>query len=149
MSHEFLISINFNMLYSWHNYFVRTCLDDTLDDTKANGIAENKEIGWVGKKRTVSKNSIEGLIIPNQWDDTGKTIGIAIHTNKEEVYLVAHNRMESELLNYLHLKVAVKGKIMERLDGNKLIHVSSFQTILEEFNDNPEKQQHGPLKEDY
>ena len=103
----------------------------------------------MGKKRAVSRNSIEGLIIPNQWDDTGKIIGIAIHTNKEEVYLVAHNRMESELLNYLHLKVAVKGKIMERLDGNKLIHVSSFQTILEEFSDKPEKQQPGTLEEDY
>jgi len=101
-------------------------------------VAENNKIAWVGKKKVVSRNSIEGLIIPNQWDETGKIIGIAIHTNREEVYLVAHNRMESELLNHLHLKVAVKGKIMERLDGNKLIHVSSFRTILEEFNNNME-----------
>ena len=43
------------------------------------------------KKKAVSKNTIEGLIIPNKWDENGKIIGIAIHTNKEEIYLVAHN----------------------------------------------------------
>ncbi|MEX1326813.1 MAG: hypothetical protein AB1Z29_08425 [Desulfobacterales bacterium] len=93
----------------------------------------------MGKKRavsrTVSRNGIEGLIIPNKWDENGKIIGIAIHTDKEEVYVVAHNRMESELLNQLHIKVRIEGKIMQRLDGSKLINVRSFQPILDESND--------------
>jgi hypothetical protein len=95
-------------------------------------LAEDKEIACVGKKKAISKNGVEGLIIPNKWDENGNTIGIAIHTNKEEVYLIAHNRIESELLSHIHLKVRVKGKIMERLDGNKLIHVSSFKHIVKE-----------------
>ena len=102
----------------------------------------------MGKKKTVRKNGIEGLVIPNKWDENGKIIGIAIHTDKEEIYIVAHNRMESELLNQLHIKVRIEGKIMERLDGNKLIHVRNFQPILEETNYNQEKQHHKPLKED-
>jgi hypothetical protein len=92
----------------------------------------NKEIVRVVKKKAACRNAVEGLIIPNKWDEKGKIIGIAIHTNKEEVYCVAHNRMESELLSHLHVKVGVKGKIMERLDGNKLIHVSSFKPIVKE-----------------
>ncbi|MGD8662748.1 MAG: hypothetical protein PVH37_22580 [Desulfobacterales bacterium] len=84
----------------------------------------------MGKKKAISRNGIEGLVIPNKWDENGKVIGIAIHTDKEEIYIVAHNRMEAELLNQLHLKVRIEGKVMQRLDGNKLIHVSSFQPIL-------------------
>ena len=84
----------------------------------------------MGKKRAVSRNGIEGLVIPNKWNENGKIVGIAIHTDKEEMFIVAHNRMEGELLNQLHIKVRIEGKIMQRLDGNKLIHVSSFQPIL-------------------
>jgi formamidopyrimidine-DNA glycosylase len=102
----------------------------------------------VGKKKAVSKNDIEGLVIPNKWDEKGKIIGIAIHTDKEEMFIVAHNRMEGELLNQLHIKVKIEGRIMERLDGNKLIHVRNFQPILDETNYDQEKQPHKPLKED-
>ena len=89
----------------------------------------------MGKKKAVSKNGIEGLVVPNKWDENGRIIGIAIHTDKEEKYIVAHNRMEGELLNQLHIKVRIEGKIMERLDGNKLIHVRSFRPVLGNFND--------------
>ena len=89
----------------------------------------------MGKKKPISRKCIVGLLIPNKWDDNGKVIGIAIHTDQEEVYVVAHNRMESELLNQLHIKIRIEGKIMQRLDGNKLIHVRSFQPILDEPND--------------
>ena len=102
----------------------------------------------MGKRKAVRRNAIEGIVIPNKWDEKGKIIGIAIHTNKEEIYRVAHNRMESQLLNHLHLKVGIKGKVMERLDGNKLIHVSSFQPILVGSNYNQDKQRHKPLRED-
>ena len=86
----------------------------------------------MGKRKAISRNGVEGLIIPNKWDKNGNIIGIAIHTDKEEVYVVAHNRMEVELLNQLHIKVRIKGKTMQRLDGNKLIHVKNFQRILDE-----------------
>ena len=84
------------------------------------------------KKKAVSRNAIEGLVIPNKWNEKGQIVGIAIHTNKEDVYLVGHNRLERELLSHLHQKVGVKGKIMERLDGNKLIYATSFKHIIME-----------------
>jgi hypothetical protein len=86
----------------------------------------------VEKKKAIRRNAIEGLVIPNKWDEKGRIIGIAIHTSKEEIYLVAHNQMESELLNHLHMKVGIQGKIMERLDGSKLIQVNNFKLILKE-----------------
>lgn len=95
----------------------------------------NKVIVLVGKRKAISENVIEGLIIPNKWDEKGKIIGIAIYTDKEEIYLVAHNRMEGQLLNNLRAKVGIQGRIMERLDGARLIHVRNFQPILEEPND--------------
>ena len=101
-----------------------------------------KEIFQLVKKKAVTRNAIEGLVIPNKWDEKGNITGIAIHTNKEEVYLVAHNRMESDLLKHLHIKVGIHGKIMERLDGSKLIHVSSFQPIKGNIN-NGIKDSHG------
>ena len=85
----------------------------------------------MGKKITVSKNAIKGLVMPDKWDENGKIIGVAIHTDKEEIYLVAHNRLEEELLHQLHIRIRTEGKIMERLDGSKLIHVKSFQPILD------------------
>ena len=83
------------------------------------------------KHKVVSRNIIEGLVVPNDWGERGKVIGIAIHTDREESYLVAHNRMEAELLNHLHVKVGIQGKIMERLDGGKLIHVRSFTPLAD------------------
>jgi hypothetical protein len=102
----------------------------------------------VGKRKTVSENAIEGLVIPHNWDEKGKIIGIAIYTDKEEIYLVAQNRMEGQLLNNLHLKVGIQGKIMERLDGTRLIHVRNFQPILDESNFSQEVQQPKLSKED-
>jgi hypothetical protein len=87
------------------------------------------------KKKAAGKNVIEGLVIPNKWDDQGKIIGIAIHTDKEEIYLVAQKRREVELLNQLHLRVRIEGKITERLDGSKLIHVVSFDPIVGGYNE--------------
>ena len=84
----------------------------------------------MGMKKAVSKNTIEGEVIPNKWNDSGKITGIAIRTHSGGLYLVAHNRMESELLNQLYVKIRIEGKIMQRLDGNKLIHVKNFRPIL-------------------
>jgi len=69
---------------------------------------------------------ITGIIIPNNWDENGRVVQIAIYTNKEDVYLVEHNRQEKELLNHINKRVAVKGKIGEGNDGNKLMVVNNY-----------------------
>jgi hypothetical protein len=106
------------------------------------------EIVQLGMKKAVSKNTINGEVIPNKWNDSGNITGIAIRTHSGGLYLVAHNRMESELLNQLHNQVGIQGKITERLDGAKLIHVRSFKPILSNSDDSQEKQPCQSLKEE-
>ena len=102
----------------------------------------------MGTKKAVSKSTIEGQVIPNKWNDNGKITGIAIRTHSGGLYLVAHNRMESELLNQLHNRVGIQGKITERLDGAKLLHVRSFKPVLSNSDSSQEKQPCQSLKED-
>ena len=90
----------------------------------------------MGSKKATGKNTLEGLVIPHKRDDNGKITGIAIRTNKGGLYLVAHNRMEGELLSQIHNQVGIEGKIMERLDGSMLVHVRSFKPILIKSNEN-------------
>ena len=67
-----------------------------------------------------------GIIIPNNWDENGRVVQVAIYTNTEDVYLVEHNRQEKELLNHIKKRVAVKGKIVEGNEEKKLIVVNNF-----------------------
>ena len=69
---------------------------------------------------------VTGIIIPNNWDENGRVVQIAIYTNKEDVYLVEHSRQEKELLNHINKRVAVKGKVVEGNDGNKLMAVKNY-----------------------
>ena len=75
---------------------------------------------------------VTGIIMPNNWDNNGNVIQIAIYTNSEEVYLVEHNHLGQELLSHINRRVEVSGKKRERLDGNKYITVQKY-VVLEEI----------------
>jgi hypothetical protein len=75
------------------------------------------------------KISSTGIIMPHNWDEGGRIIEIALYTNTEEVYAVEHNRLTQELMNLMHNRVEVKGKIMERQDGSKSIAVQSYMVL--------------------
>lgn len=82
----------------------------------------------------MGKIDISGIIIPYNWGEDGNVIQIAIYTNKEDVYIVEHNRQERELLKHINSRVEVKGKKNERLDGKKYIGVQQYR-IQEEIAD--------------
>jgi hypothetical protein len=84
------------------------------------------------QNKKADKPIIEGIIIPEKWDDNGKVTGVTIQTNDEKVYLVEHTRAGQELLSLIHKKVEAKGKIRERLDGSTLITVQSYLKMEEE-----------------
>jgi len=75
---------------------------------------------------------VTGIIMPNNWDNNGKVIQIAIYTDAEEVYLVEPNRPGQELLNHINCRVEVSGRQSERLDGNRYITVQKY-VVLEEI----------------
>jgi anti-sigma factor ChrR (cupin superfamily) len=74
------------------------------------------------------KSTIAGIVIPDQWDATGKVITVTIHTNDEKVFLVEHTKIGNDLLNHIHKEVDVTGKIRERVDGKTSIGIKSYKT---------------------
>ena len=85
--------------------------------------------------KAYSTEDITGIIMPHNWDENGSVIQIAIHTNKEEVYLVERNQNEKKLLKHIHKRVAVKGKILLGNDGNQFIVVKNFVVLAEDADD--------------
>ena len=77
-------------------------------------------------KQLSQEFDITGVIMPNNWDENGKIIDVAIYTDTEEVYGVEHNNLTQKLLNLMHQQVEVKGNIRERPDGNKSIVVKKY-----------------------
>ncbi len=79
----------------------------------------------------MQKIEITGIIMPHDWSEDGRIIQIAIYTDKEEVYLVEHSRLEQELIIHINRKAEVKGKKSEHLDGKQYIGVQNY-FILDE-----------------
>ena len=77
------------------------------------------------------KLDIAGVIMPNNWDENGRIIEVALYTDTEEVYPVEPGSIAQTLMNFMHQKVEIKGKIKEHPDGKKLIAVQNY-TVLDE-----------------
>ena len=80
------------------------------------------------------KTIITGIIMPYNWDESGRIIEIALYTNTEEVYPVDLNSLTQELMNLMHRSIEIKGKMRKHPDGNKSIAVQNYM-VLEEIND--------------
>ena len=74
---------------------------------------------------------IIGIIMPNNWDEKGKVIEIALYTNQEEIYALENNTLTQELISLLQKKVEIKGKIKKHPDGNKSISVHYYILLNE------------------
>ncbi|MGB9440564.1 MAG: hypothetical protein WCB15_21645 [Desulfobacterales bacterium] len=74
---------------------------------------------------------IIGIIMPNNWDENGKVIEIALYTNQEEIYALEDNSLTQELISLLQKKVEIKGKIRKHPDGNRSISVHYYILLNE------------------
>ena len=81
------------------------------------------------KKRPAPKNDITGIILADQWDEKGNVIGIALHTDQEEIFLLTPSEQIKDIENFIQRTVKVKGKIEERWDGKKIVHVDKVKTF--------------------
>ena len=77
------------------------------------------------------QTAISGIIMPHNWDETGRIIEIALYTNTEDVYVVEHNSLARELMNLLHKRVAIRGKLSEHPDGNRSIAANNYVLLKE------------------
>ena len=79
--------------------------------------------------------AITGIIMPNNWDENGKVIEIALFTDKEEIYPLVGNNLTQELIRLLQKKVGIEGKIRKHPDGNRSISAHNY-IVLDETAEN-------------
>ena len=70
--------------------------------------------------------TINGLIVPAQWDKEGNVKGIALAGFDEINYSIRMDKMGKSLLELLHKKVTVSGDIT-KIDNSKRINVKKFE----------------------
>jgi hypothetical protein len=83
-------------------------------------------------KRMIKKRGkllIKGVVMPSSRDANGLAMGVSLHTPEEKQYLIQLNKLGKELLDLVHHKVEVTGKIRERLDGSKIIIISHYRRL--------------------
>ena len=96
------------------------------------------------KRKRGREHTITGLVVPEDWDEKGNVIRVAIKTLDYQEYIVEYNKKGKELLAFIDNKVRVGGTIRERLDGDIIISVNSYVPIKENDED-----REGKYKEDY
>ena len=77
-----------------------------------------------GKKRTIS-----GVIVPEDWDERDRVIRVGVKSSDYEEYIVEYNKQGKELMSLIDQKVRVKGRVRQRLDGDLIIAVNSYELI--------------------
>jgi len=78
------------------------------------------------KRKKTKERTIHGIIIPGEWDENGKVIGIAIETTDEEKYLVYKNNKGNELLEFTQYKVEATGTTRADEHGDMTIKVNRY-----------------------
>jgi hypothetical protein len=77
---------------------------------------------------------INGIILGNQWDQHGNITEVAIHTDKEDIYVLNSNRNAKDMIKLIHKKVMVKGIITLSPDGTKHLKVNTMREIKSDPN---------------
>ena len=70
--------------------------------------------------------TIDGLVIPVQWDEEGNASAISVATLDEDEYLVLLNEMGQQLLRHLKEEVLIKGWFYRNSNNRKCIAVESY-----------------------
>lgn len=80
-------------------------------------------------RKGTHNQTISGIVVPSQWDDTGKITGLTIQSFNENEYLVESRKIGKDLNSLLHKKVEVTGRVKEHLDGKKTIRIQAFRPM--------------------
>lgn len=81
------------------------------------------------KRKKTKERTISGIIIPGEWDENGKVIGIAIETTDEEKYLVYKNNKGKELVEFTQYKVEATGTVRADEHSDSVIKVNRYNLI--------------------
>mgnify|MGYP001547769861 CR=1 FL=1 len=70
--------------------------------------------------------TIDGLVIPVDWDEDGRAIAISISTLDEEEYLVLLDEKGLPLLNHLREEALIRGWFYKDFRHRKCIAVDTY-----------------------
>ena len=73
--------------------------------------------------------TVSGLILPVEWDENDKIIGVVIETADEESYIVEGDKKGQELLKLIHQEVEATGRVKEGEYGNLHIKLTSYTPL--------------------
>ena len=79
------------------------------------------------KKSEHSK--LQGIVLPNQWDNNGNVKQIALNTHDEKEYIIDFSGQGKELLNHLQKMIEIEGKVLRRLSGSLYVKVSNYNIL--------------------
>ena len=77
-------------------------------------------------KADVNLITIRGIVIPVDWDEKGKVVGLSISTFNEEEYLVEPGEKGAELMRFIRQEVEISG-ILRRRENSQIITVKEIQ----------------------
>ena len=75
------------------------------------------------------KHFITGIIMPNSWDENGKVNGVALYTDKEEVFALEDSRLTEALKRFVQMTVEIKGQVRDHPDGHKTIVAQKYRVL--------------------
>ena len=84
------------------------------------------------KEKKSKERTITGIVIPEDWDENDNVIRVAIKTLDYVEYVVECNSKGKELLALVDEKVKATGTIRERVHGDMIISVKSYEQIKED-----------------
>jgi hypothetical protein len=76
--------------------------------------------------------TLEGLILPARWGETGEVVGLQIATFDEGEYAIVNDEICGALIQYLRRKVIVRGHLVGDTPENKAFKVLSFHAVRPE-----------------
>lgn len=98
-------------------------------------------MGTEEKLKSGPTTTAVGIVIPADWDASGRPLAVALSTYKEEIFLVdASNLAGMTLGRMIHKKVKVTGWIQTQESGKMLISVEHFEVIEPPPNISPESE---------
>lgn len=75
--------------------------------------------------------TIKGIVIPVDWDEKGRAVGVAIFTQDEDEYIIQKDLKGKELIDLIHRELEVSG-FVKKVDKKKIIVVRTYaETYVE------------------
>jgi len=87
------------------------------------------------KRKKGIERTITGIVVPEDWDENGNVMRIAIKTRDYQEYVVERNGKGKELLAFVDEKVKAAGTVRKRVDGAMIISVRSYEPTKENDED--------------